>query len=202
MKIIIRDGQMIKKCLIQVKDVLYLIERFNVPKLKTLLLKNRKDLKAVDFINVTDERIARIIEENEYIVDFTSMSNYDSFTLSRLILLGHNPIINKLDEENRVMDLQSIISFKNGELDYSIPVTLTKHLYEDSEVVFGPSTFANYYLLDSKEEGLDIESYLDQHASSLYSLINSDQELDSFDVIKVQKGILVHFKEKKKRLFK
>ncbi len=208
MKIIIRDENELKRCFIQLKDVDYLVERFNSPKLGRLILGNNKfrHLGKYDFFEIKNRGVAQMIEENPYIVDFSEMVKYDGLTLSRLILLAQNPLSTnkkKLDEEHRVDDLQDIMSFNRGMLTYPIPILYDERIiYDNDEVVFGSTTLPNYYMLRPIQEDIDLNEYLAFHHQSLFESVLPEDEMASYQVTEIDGGLLVHFDVKNKVLSK
>ena len=207
MKIILRDEQGIKRCFVQVRDVEYLVQKYNSPKLGKMALGNAsyRDLRADEFFEVKNMGVAKIIDDIPYIVEFGEVVNYDALTLSRMIVLSQSLITSekeKLDEENKVRDLQDVMSFNKGMLTYPIPVLYDELIIDDGEVVFGSSTIPGYYMLKSYDEDLDLGSYLETNASNLFHSINEDGEMASYEVTKLDNALLVHFKEKNKLLAK
>ena len=206
MKIIIRDEQGIKRCFVQMRDLEYLADRFGSVFFGGLVArKNRQENhKMEDFTEITNVDVAKVIDRNPYIVDFSEFAKYDALTLSRLIILAHSPMATgkqRMDDEHKVEDLQDLISFKRGMLTYGIPVLYDEDLlFEDGEVVFGSTTLPGYYLLRSSNEDLDLNSYLNENLHALFSLVNPDGEMKNHEVTKLDDGLLVHFVEKKKIL--
>ena len=203
MKIIVRDETGIKKCLIQFRDVLYLEKRFNTRSIRKFIsLSFEEKVNEESFVEVRNRDIAKAIEAIPYIVDFSEMAKYDCVTLSRLIVLANSQIANekqKLDEEKKVEDLQDIISFNNGTLTYVIPVMFDgKSMTKNDDIVFGSTTLPGYYLLKSSDKDFDYNSYILENAHSLFECVCPDQELISFQTTKLNDGILIHFKGKRK----
>lgn len=204
MKIIVRDEQGIKKCFIQVRDVKYLVERFESPRLERLILGNNvlRDLKADDFFEVKNKGVIEIIDDNPYIVDFSDFVKYDGLTLSRIILLSQSFLPDekkKLDEQHKVEDLLDVMNFKRGMLTYSIPIMYDeKTLFDNGEVVFGSTTMPGYFMLRSYDESVDLSDYLVNNLNQLYSIVNPEGEFTSYDVTPLDGSLLVRFTEKKK----
>lgn len=204
MKIIVRDNKGIKKCLIQYRDVKYLGLRFDTPKIVDFLLRDIdvSKLKDSDFIEVKNAEVARIIDENQNIVDFGECVKYDNLTLSRLIILAHGFYPSekeKLDEERKVEDMQDIISLKNGTLTYQIPVLYSPiDVLADGKVVFGNSTIPGYYVLKSNDQDFDLTAFLEENVRKLFEMVKPEEELDHYGVSKVDDCLLVYFKGNKK----
>ena len=207
MKIILRDEQGIKRCFVQVRDIAYLVQRYNSPKLGKMAFGDSYDheLRADDFFEVKNKGVAKIIDDIPYIVEFGEVVNYDALTLSRMIVLSQSFVASekeKLDEENKVRDLQDVISFNKGMLTYPIPVLFDDLAIDDGKVVFGSSTIPGYYMLKTYDESLDLDSYLESNAKDLFHSINADGEMASYEVTKLDNSLLVRFKEKNKLLAK
>ena len=183
MKIIVRDEQGIKKCLVQVRDIKYLADRMNSPKFLRLALGSYvgKKLTGEDFIEINTIGIAKIIEECSYIVDFQEMAKYDDLTLSRMILLSRSPISldekKKMDEEHKVEDLVDLISFNKGMLTYPIPVLFDqKVLSDDGEVVFGSTTIPEHFMLKRNSDNIDLVDYFVSNANALFEQTGLDEK--------------------------
>ena len=206
MKIIIRDEQGIKKCYAQLRDIEYLADRYGSMFFGSLLVKERRKGRKTgeDFVDITNLDVAKIIEMNPYIVDFSDMAKYDILTLSRMIILAQSPMSTgkqRMDEEHKVEDLQDLIMFNKGMLTYGIPVLYDENLLiDDGEVVFGSTTLPGYYMLRAHNKDLDLNKYLNDNLHSLFSLVSPEGEMKSHDVTKVDDSLLVHFVEKKKVL--
>jgi len=209
MKIIVRDEQGIKKCLVQVRDIKYLADRMNSPKFLRLALGSYvgKKLTGEDFIEINTIGIAKIIEECPYIVDFQEMAKYDDLTLSRMILLSRSPISldekKKMDEEHKVEDLVDLISFNKGMLTYPIPVLFDqKVLFDDGEVVFGSTTIPEHFMLKRNSEDVDLAEYFSQNAQSLFEQTGIEGEMKGYNTLPFSDSLLVQFDVKKKLLAK
>lgn len=206
MKIIIRDEQGLMRCFAQVRDAKYLAQRYDSKKFLNLALGNAayRNLKDDDFYEVKNRAVAQIILENPYIVDFSEMVKCDGLTLNRIILLSQSPISygkQKMDEQHKVEDLLDILNFNRGMLTYPIPVYYDGNIMMDNgEVVFGSTTIPGFYMLRSYNEELDLNEYLELNSGSLYERVNPEGEMVSYEVTKVNNGLLVHFKEKNKIL--
>jgi hypothetical protein len=207
MKIIIKDGENIKKCLIQVRDVNYLAERYELTTLrKALLGKNEDSKKEYEFIEVHNKDLARAIEQNPFIVNFTEMARYDDFTLSRLIFLTQTPVNDgkqRLDDQHKIEDLQDIITFNTGRLPYQIPVLFDDRItLINEDVTFGSTTIPNYYMLRANKKDLNLAEYLRTKVDSLFGILELDREMDSYSTVELEDSLLVKFKLKRKRLTK
>jgi hypothetical protein len=207
MKIIIKDGENIKKCLIQVRDVNYLAERYELTTLrKALLGKNEDSKKEYEFIEVHNKDLAGAIEQNPFIVNFTEMARYDDFTLSRLIFLTQTPVNDgkqRLDDQHKIEDLQDIITFNTGRLPYQIPVLFDDRItLINEDVTFGSTTIPNYYMLRANKKDLNLAEYLRTKVDSLFGILELDREMDSYSTVELEDSLLVKFKLKRKRLTK
>ncbi len=202
MKIIIRNEQGIASCYVQLRDIEYLGERHHSQFFLNYAVRERnKGKKADDFIKI-DNRIAKIIDEYPYIVDFSDMSKLDIGSLSRMIVLSQSFLPDaktKADEEHKVEDLVDLISFKRGMLTYPIPVFLDeKQLFYDGEVIFGSTTFPEYYMLRTDNREINLSEYLSSNAQRLFEEIQPGNEMASYEEFRVDNDLLVHFKTKKK----
>lgn len=202
MKIIIRNEQGIVSCYVQLRDIEYLGERYHSQFfLNYAVREHNKGRKKDDFIKINN-RIGKIIEEYPYIVDFTDMSKLDVGSLSRTIILSQSflpDVKTKADEGHKVEDLVDLISFKRGMLTYPIPVFLDeKQLFYDGEVIFGSTTFPEYYMLRTDNREINLSDYLSSNAQKLFGQIQPDDEMASYEEFKVDNDLLVHFKVKKK----
>lgn len=208
MKIVVRNEQEIIRCFAQLRDIEYLGERYNSHLFGNLAVRehNKGHKDPYEFLEIKNKNIAKIIDRHPYIVDFSEMVKYNNLTLSRLILLSHSFLPNekaKMDEEHKTDDLVDIISFKKGMLTYPIPVFFDeKTLWDNGEVVFGSTTIPGYYMLRSYNKDMNLREYFEANAQELFKAVKGDKEMDSYDITPVGKDILVHFKEKKKSLFK
>jgi len=207
MKIIIRNEQGIKRCYIQLRDVDYLVERYNSPKLGKMALGNAafRNLRADDFFEVKNKGVAKIIEDNPYIVEFGEVVNYDVLTLSRMILLSQVPTVSekdKFDQDHKVEDLQDIISFNKGMLTYPIPVLFDEELLvDDGEVIFGSTTFPNQYMIKSTNPELDLVDYFLDNINDLFLEVFPGEEMKDYSLMKLDDALLIHFVPKRS-LFK
>lgn len=206
MKIIIKDETGIKKCLIQLRDVDYMEKKYNAKSIrKYLTMGIHSELKEESFIPVVNAHIAQVIEADPNIVDFSEIVKLDTLSISRLIVLAHSFGATKkqqLDEEKKTIDLQDIMSFKNGTLDYKIPLMLDgKVMNKDGEIVFGSTTIPGCYVLKGNKHS-NLREYLELNSNALYSLIGLDKEMESYSVTELDNCLLVHFNTKKKRITK
>ena len=208
MKIVVRNEQEITRCFAQLRDIEYLGERYNSHLFGNLAVREHKNghTNPYEFLEIKNESVAKIIDRHHYIVDFSDMVKYDTLTLSRLILLSHSFLPDektKMDEEHKTDDLVDIISFKKGMLTYPIPVFFDeKDLLDNGEVVFGSTTIPGYYMLRSYNNEMDLREYFEANAQELFKAVRGDKEMVSYDITPLGKELLVHFKEKKKSLFK
>lgn len=207
MKIIVKDGENIKKCLIQVRDINYLAERYELTILrKALLGKNEGAKKEYEFVEVHNKDLAGAIEQNPYIVNFSEMAKYDDFTLSRLVLLTQIPGSTgkqRLDDQHKIEDLQDIITFTNGKLPYQIPVLFDDRItLVNEDVTFGSTTIPDYYMIRSNKKDLNLPEYLNAKVNSLFGILELDREMESFTTIELDDCLLVKFKLKRKLLGK
>lgn len=206
MKIIIKDETGIKKCLIQLRDVDYMEKKYNARSIrKYLTMGIHSELKEESFIPVTNAHIAEVIEANPSIVDFSEMVRLDNLSISRMIVLAHTfgaKEKQQLDDEKKIIDLQDIMSFKNGTLNYQIPLLLDgKVMFNDGNVVFGSTTIPGYYMLKGNKE-TNLREYLELNSNSLFNTIESDKEMESYSVTELDNCLLVRFNTKKKRITK
>ena len=202
MKIIIRNENGIKKCFVQVRDINYLAERFNVGRLNRYVLGDRKP-EETEFVEIKDMKLAKVIEGCQSIVDFEEMAKLDDFSLGRIILLAHSYLGKESrDEEQRVRDLQDIMSFKQGKLGYQIPVILREVVFENEDMVLGSSTLPGYHILKSINGSLDLDNYLALNLKPLFWMIYPEDEMESYNIIKMNDCLLIHFDVKKKHLSK
>ena len=202
MKIIIKRNGETKKCFAQVRDINYLASRFNVDKLNRYVLGNSKP-KGTDFVEIKDPRLAKVIEENQNIVDVGEMAGLDDFTLGRIILLAHSYFDKEsADETHRVRDLQDIMSFNQGKLDYQVPVMLQDTIFENEDMVLGSSTIPGYYILRSLNGSLDLDNYLALNLKPLFWMIYPEEEMESYNIIRMDDCLLIHFNVMKKHFGK
>jgi len=209
MKIIVRDEQGIRRCLVQVRDIKYLAEKLNSPKFLRLALGDaiNPKIKGEDFIEINSVAIAKIIEENPYIVDFQEMAKYDDLTLSRMILLTRSPVsfdeAKKRDEEHKVEDLVDLISFNKGMLTYSIPVIFDQKVLSDNgEVIFGSTTIPDHFMLKRCSEDIDLPTYFSQNAQALFEQTGIEGEMVDYKTLELSGSLIVYFNVKKKLLSK
>ena len=88
-------------------------------------------------------------------------------------------------------------------LTYPIPVFFDeKVLLDNGEVVFGSTTIPGYYMLRSYNNEMNLREYFETNAQELFKAVRGDKEMVSYDITPLGKELLVHFKEKKKSLFK
>ena len=207
MKIIVRDGNEIKKCLVQVRDIEYLSERFELAKLKKAVLgKEEGTKKGYEFVEIHNKELAGAILQNPFIVDFSEMAKHDSFTLSRIIFLTQTPINDgkqRLDDQKKIEDLQDIITFNTGKLPYQIPVLFDdKVTLINEDVTFGSCTVPNYFMIRSNKKGLDLAAYVREKIGSLFAVLDCDREMESYSTVEVDDAILIKFKLKRKSLLR
>ena len=207
MKIIVRDEHGIKRCFCQMRDIDYLSTRFTSERFRQFALGNYifRDLKEDDFFEVKNRAVKKIIEEDQYIVDFGEINKYDNLTLSRMILLSQVPLPTereKLGIDHKILDLQDIISFNRGMLTYPIPVLFDEKMkFEDGDVVFGSTTLSDHFMLRTNNQDIDLIDYFMENCNSLFALAYPEGEMKSYNIKKVNNDLIIYF-EVKKRLFK
>ena len=112
-------------CYVQLRDLLYLAsgKRNSFRELSNKYIDEFKQM--TDFVKVTDPEMIKIIEKKEDIINVDDYSSYSIDSLTHL-LVSKNLFC--CDDESRrrvehqTRAIQDLISYKKGELEYSIPL--------------------------------------------------------------------------------
>lgn len=121
-------------CYVQLRDLLYLASGKNNA-FRELANKYIDEFKQMtDFVKVVDPEMIKIIDKKEDIVDFDDYTNYsiDSLThllVSKNLFCTDDEARRRVDHQTRA--IQDIISYKKGELEYSIPLIADDRLVKN-----------------------------------------------------------------------
>lgn len=209
MKIITNTKRCGELCYIQVKDVLFLARYTkNEPLLEKYIKLINNGLNDDVFIRVDNEGLKQAIKMCDSIVDFCEFAD-NSVSIAYLsnLLVNINTIgLAKEDKESikyKSDAIRDIMSFKKGELDYTIPLVPSGEVeYENEEGVLFESTVVNDCFIVHMKDGSDIMEHdyyqfyldcLDRIYSTIYSQYNRDNlEYKGFNrnnmiIVKIEK---------------
>lgn len=207
-----RDG---KLCYIQVKDILFLAR---VSKSEDVMQHYinliNEGYGDTDFIKITQENYIDIIRKCEFIVDFMEFGNKNTPVsyISSLIVNLNFAIGDGITKEGisyKVDDLRDIMAFKNGELEYKIPLVTNGSIEMESEdkTLLLDGTVINDCFILKSTDGEDIQNkdYYEFYLKCLDRIYNEfypdiEQAERKYDVY--DRGnilvICIHRQEKKK----
>lgn len=175
MKVIRYDNKTVKLCNVQVRDLIYISRKYNLKPVMDLYLSYiNKGFGDTDFISVTETGLLKLILNDEGILDLSSYVNCDISTLSRMIVLGATGGNNQT-MEHRKEDLDDLIDYNRGMLNYTIPLFvdgLTVKESKDKKFVFYSTCFPEIFLIKKRDRSADFSinlgSFYEECIHSIY----------------------------------
>ena len=201
MKIVVNNGD-IKTCYVQVRDIKYLADRYSSSVFENIFTKAcAEGHNFTDFIPIADDKIASIIIFDSFIIDFSLSVGHESHSLSRMTSLSSCGSSNteRIDFEHKRRDLNDLMNFKRGKLDYQIPILfdgLQKIEFDNATV--GSTSMPGYYMLRSKYPDTDLEHILKRDYLIIYRMLGYKGECDGVSINKVGDDLLFRFIVKNK----
>lgn len=207
-----RDGEL---CYVQVKDILFLarITRNDGVMQHYINLINEGYIDT-DFVRITQESYINIIKRCEFIVDFIEFGNRNtpvSYISSLIVNLNFatGDCVTKEGISHKVDDLRDIMAFKNGKLEYKIPLVTNGsiEMENEDETLLLDGTVINDYFILKTIDGDEIQNkdYYEFYLNCLDRIYNefypdierTERKHDVYDRGNVL-IICIHKQEKKK----
>ena len=173
---------------LQVKDLTYL---FNITGLSYFKKAIKVGNSADEFVLITNNKIIKIINNSNGIVDFNEVYQMDLATISEYILSYSKSSLFSKDETNRhyLEGLRDVLDFKKGSLDYKIPLIKGEVLYDDGSIIISGTTISDiFYVKGGTTSIKDI----------LISLFDDVESLE-FDTIRQDEESIIRIKNVKRK---
>lgn len=173
---------------LQVKDLTYL---FNITGLSYFKKAIKVGNSADEFVLITNNKIIKIINNSNGIVDFNEVYQMDLATISEYILSYSKSSLFSKDETNRhyLEGLRDVLDFKKGSLDYKIPLIKGEVLYDDGSIIISSTTISDiFYVKGGTTSIKDI----------LISLFDDVESLE-FDTIRQDEESIIRIKNVKRK---
>ena len=208
MKIIVRKKNEIV-CYVQLRDLVYLAsgKRNSFRELSCKYIKEGKIM--TDFVRVSDKAMIDIIENLEDIVDLNDYRSYSIESLSHL-LVSKNLFCDPSSSrrvDHQTQAIQDIISYKKGELGYTIPLVVDDRFVQNINGYVAMSTSCDNKFIVKCENGVndDFEIAIDilKKLALDNNLLKGDVEY-SYRVVEVDGYQVITFvqtEKKKKNVF-
>ena len=208
MKIIVRKKNEIV-CYVQLRDLVYLAsgKRNSFRELSCKYIEEGKIM--TDFVRVSDKAMIDIIENLEDIVDFNDYRSYSIESLSHLLvsknLFCDSSSSRRVDHQTQA--IQDIISYKKGELGYTVPLVADDRIVQNINgyVVMSTNCDNKFIVRTESEVNGDFELAIDiiKKIAVDNNLLKSDVEY-SYRVVDVDGYQVITFvqaEKKKKNVF-
>ena len=197
-------------CYVQLCDLVYLAsgENNSFRKLSCKYIDEGKIM--TDFVRVSDKAMIDIIENLEDIINFDDYRSYSIEALSHLLVSKHLfcELCSTRSVDHQTRAIQDIISYKKGELDYSIPLITDDRLVQNINGYVVMSTNCDNRFVVKCENGIngDFEVAVDiiKKLALDNNLLMSNVEY-SYRVVDVDGYQVITFvplEKKKKNVFK
>lgn len=197
---------------VQVRDLKYLAD---TTKNRKRLIKDyyngliEHGLTLTDFVKVVDREVLAMIMAEEAIIDFDNYKDMHLFGLATEIIQRMSAMYDIGDKKvNRhiIESLKDIVAYRNGTLDYSIPVVPTgRMVFLSGNMAFSTTQYDGLYLFRATDgddaSKLEYREYLLECILSVYNLDfegYTNEELD-YTLSKNGNNLLVKVGPKKKK---
>ena len=184
MKLITDTKRNGKVCYVQVKDLLFLAKYTGNKRLMQDYIdaidKGKSDS---DFVKVNGESYIRAFELCDYIVDFNKYNKKDvNFNyLSNLVKMKTYAMCRNIKEKEgldyQIDGVRDIIAFKNGELEYKIPLLpdgRVEMFDNTNEYLFRSTIIDGYFVLEKVGKGdlneQDYKNFLDVSVKKVFDV--------------------------------
>ena len=202
MKIVIKKDENETRCLVQLRDIKYIAQRYDSNYFEDFYMSEMaKGHKDHDFIEITNQKVKDLVIKCPFIIDFTDFVRLDPFSLSRIMVLSNTSANERdqADNEHKIRDLQDILEFKKGSLGYRIPVAFDNKVYLDlGPVYFGTTTIPGYYMLKKKNINANLMDFLYNYYYLLYTFVDDKNTCDGFESFRVGEEVVFKFNTKTK----
>lgn len=196
-------------CYVQLRDLIFLANK-NLQVFKELSIQHINKGKTMEeFVRINNRKLIEFIEKCDDIIEFDDYVNCSIENISNVIVTK-NLIFKVESEKNRGIrhqtdDLHDIISFKQGELNYHIPLVVTDDIDINIEGIRVRSTILSNRYLITNEVNKDISSLLPQIKDIIINKLNINPQNEYECDIKEFNGSyilsLVSVKKNKKNIF-
>lgn len=199
MKVIVGDNYYV-----QVRDIFFIGNLYNSKMIIAYYMSFiNRGYGDNDFVKINNKSIKQILD-TDLIIDFTDYKDtsivYLSNVLANLFMTTQNTGEVTKHKEN---DIRDIISFKKGELNYSIPLIPTdevSYINQEMGLAFRSTIFDNYFVFQSNSD-LDNVQYLDYLRFCINEVIEEKfaNQVVSYDIINNESYLVIRFNVEQKK---
>ena len=151
-------------CYVQLRDLVFLANK-NLQVFRELSIQHINEGKTMEeFVRINNRKLIEYIEQCDDIIEFDDYVNVSIENISNTIvtknLLFNVDVKNGRSIRHQTDDLQDIIAFKQGELNYQIPLVCTDKVDINIDGIRIRSTILNNRFLITNDGDKDVTSLL------------------------------------------
>lgn len=164
-------------CYVQLRDLVFLANK-NLQVFRELSIQHINEGKTLEeFVRINNMKLIEFIKNCEDIIEFNDYANSSIENISKVIitknLLFNVDASSSKKIRHQTEDLQDIIAFKQGELNYQIPLVCTDNIDFVIEGIRVRSTILNNrFLITVTSEGIDLNSLLPRVKDMIIDKLN------------------------------